>query len=234
MSDQDYLDQFTERAKKVLSLAEEEARRFNHTAIGTEHLLLGMIGEGQGLAVKVLSQLDVEPDIARNAVELLIRRGDQQMIVEEIALTLHAQKAIDLAVDEAQRLGHHYVGTEHLLLGLLREHEGMAAGVLENLGVKLEKARAQTIEALDYALGRANVHVSKVSHDTLRRAEELPPALAEAIKELEAILDEKDTAITRQEYQLAAELRGREVTLRDHIARLEANWRREQKHRQSF
>ncbi len=143
----DRFDKFTERARKVLTLAQEEATRFNHNYIGTEHLLLGLVREGEGVAAKVLGNLGVELNRVRSAVEFIIGRGDR-MIVGEIGLTPRAKKVIELAVDEARRLGHHYIGTEHLLLGLVREGEGIAAGVLESLGVNLEKVRTQTIQVL--------------------------------------------------------------------------------------
>jgi len=130
----DRFDKFTERARRVLTLAQEEAQRFNHNYIGTEHLLLGLVREGDGVAAKVLSNLGVELNKVRSAVEFIIGRGDRQS-TGEIGLTPRAKKVIELAVDEARRLSHSYIGTEHLLLGLVREGEGIAAGVLESLGV---------------------------------------------------------------------------------------------------
>jgi ribosomal protein L13E len=131
----------------VLTYAQEEAKSFNHNYIGTEHLLLGLIREGGGVAAKVLRNLGVELDKVRRQVELIIGRGDS-MILGEIGLTPRSKKVIELAVDEARRLGHHYIGTEHLLLGLVREGKGVAAGVLESLGVSLDKARMQTVQVL--------------------------------------------------------------------------------------
>lgn len=130
-----------------MSLAQEEAQRFQHNYIGTEHLLLGLVREGEGVAAKVLSNLGVELNKVRSAVEFIIGRGDR-IVLGEIGLTPRAKKVIELAVDEARRLNHHYIGTEHLLLGLVREGEGIAAGVLESLGVNLEKVRTQTIQVL--------------------------------------------------------------------------------------
>jgi len=150
VNDRDRFDKFTERARKVLSLAQEEAQRFNHNYIGTEHLLLGLVREGEGVAAKVLSNLGVELNKVRSAVEFIIGRGDR-LVLGEIGLTPRAKKVIELAVDEARRLNHHYIGTEHLLLGLVREGEGIAAGVLESLGVNLEKVRTQTIQVLSQA-----------------------------------------------------------------------------------
>ncbi len=139
----DRFDKFTERARRVLTLAQEEAQRFNHNYIGTEHLLLGLVREGDGVAAKVLANLGVELNKVRSAVEFIIGRGDRQSS-GEIGLTPRAKKVIELAVDEARRLSHSYIGTEHLLLGLVREGEGIAAGVLESLGVNLERVRAET------------------------------------------------------------------------------------------
>src|SRR5690242_5310817 len=152
MNDRDRFDKFTERARKVLSLAQEEAQRFQHNYIGTEHLLLGLVREGEGVAAKVLANLGVELNKVRSAVEFIIGRGDR-IVLGEIGLTPRAKKVIELAVDEARRLNHHYIGTEHLLLGLVREGEGIAAGVLESLGVNLEKVRTQTIQVLSQSGG---------------------------------------------------------------------------------
>ena len=143
----DRFDKFTERARRVLTLAQEEAQRFNHNYIGTEHLLLGLVREGDGVAAKVLSNLGVELNKVRSAVEFIIGRGDKQSS-GEIGLTPRAKKVIELAVDEARRLNHSYIGTEHVLLGLVREGEGIAAGVLESLGVNLERVRGETTRIL--------------------------------------------------------------------------------------
>lgn len=144
---QDRFDKFTDRARKVLSLAQDEAQRFGHNYIGTEHLLLGLIAEGEGLAARVLEDMDVELAKVRTAVEFVIGRGDRP-IVGEIGLTPRAKRTIELAIDEARRLGHNYLGTEHLLLGLIREGEGIAAGVLESLGCNLAKVRETTIKVI--------------------------------------------------------------------------------------
>jgi ATP-dependent Clp protease ATP-binding subunit ClpC len=147
----DRFDKFTERARRVLTLAQEEAQRFNHNYIGTEHLLLGLVREGDGVAAKVLSNLGVELSKVRSAVEFIIGRGERQH-VGEIGLTPRAKKVIELAVDEARRLSHHYIGTEHVLLGLVREGEGIAASVLESLGVNLERVRAETTRILSQSM----------------------------------------------------------------------------------
>ena len=143
----DRLDKFTERAKKVLVYAQDEATRFNHNYIGTEHLLLGLVREGEGIAAQVLTNLGVELNKVRSAVEFIIGRGER-MVVGDITLTPRAKRVIELSIEEARRLGHNYIGTEHLLLGLVREGEGIAAGVLESLGVNLEKVRSQVVQVV--------------------------------------------------------------------------------------
>lgn len=150
----DRFDKFTERARRVLTLAQEEAHRFNHNYIGTEHILLGLVREGDGVAAKVLANLGVELNKVRSAVEFIIGRGDRT-VLGEIGLTPRAKKVIELAVDEARRLSHSYIGTEHLLLGLVREGEGIAAGVLESLGVNLERVRAETTRILSQSAPQA-------------------------------------------------------------------------------
>lgn len=140
-------DRFTERARTAITLAQEEAQRFNHNYIGTEHILLGLVREGEGLAARVLWEMGVELTKIRSSVEFIIGRGEHQ-VMGEIGLTPRAKKVIELAVDEARRLGHQYVGTEHLLLGLIREGEGIGAGVLESLGISLERVRRVVIKVL--------------------------------------------------------------------------------------
>jgi len=140
-------EKFSESARRVLSLAQEEAQRFNHNYIGTEHILLGLVRENDGVAAKVLSNLSVELTKVRSAVEFIIGRGERSA-PGEIGLTPRAKKVIELAVDEARRLNHSYIGTEHLLIGLMREGEGVAAGVLESLGVNLDKVRGETSRIL--------------------------------------------------------------------------------------
>ena len=141
-------DKFTSRARHVLTLAQEEATNLNHNYIGTEHLLLGLLREGEGVAAAVLAGLGVELARVRSGVEFIIGQGDKP-VAGEVGLTPRAKKVMELAVEEARQLGHHYIGTEHLLLGLVREGDGIAAGVLESLGVTLEKVRAETLRVLN-------------------------------------------------------------------------------------
>ena len=146
-------EKFSERARRVLSLAQEEAQRFNHNYIGTEHILLGLVRETDGVAARVLSSLNVELSKVRSAVEFIIGRGERPS-PGDIGLTPRAKKVIELAVDEARRLSHHYIGTEHLLIGIMREGEGVAAGVLESLGVSLDKVRAETTRILNQSVSQ--------------------------------------------------------------------------------
>jgi ATP-dependent Clp protease ATP-binding subunit ClpA len=144
-------DRFTERAKRVLALAQDEAIRFNHNYIGTEHLLLGLIRERDGVAARVLGTLGADLAKARTAVGFIIGRGDATTTPSEITLSPRTKKVIELAIDEARQLGHSHVGTEHLLLGLAREGEGIASGILESLGITLAKVRQQVLDTLGQA-----------------------------------------------------------------------------------
>jgi len=135
-------ERFTERAKKVLTLAQEEAERSHHSYIGTEHLLLGLLREGEGLAAKVLNNLGVEIGKVRQTIESVLGRNER-IIIQQIIPTSRVKKVIEISFEEARRMGHNYVGTEHLLLGLLIEGEGIAAHVLEDLGATLEKVRSE-------------------------------------------------------------------------------------------
>ncbi|MDP6170809.1 MAG: ATP-dependent Clp protease ATP-binding subunit [Prochlorococcaceae cyanobacterium ETNP2_MAG_10] len=140
-------ERFTEKAIKVIMLAQEEARRLGHNFVGTEQILLGLIGEGTGVAAKVLKSMGVNLKDARVEVEKIIGRGSGFVAVE-IPFTPRAKRVLELSLEEARQLGHNYIGTEHLLLGLIREGEGVAARVLENLGVDLTKVRTQVIRML--------------------------------------------------------------------------------------
>jgi len=140
-------EKFTERARRVLTLAQEEAQHFSHSYIGTEHILLGLVREDEGVAARVLVNLGVVLSKVRSAVEFIIGRGEKPGSAE-IGLSPRAKRVIELAIDEARHLGHNYIGTEHLLLGLLREGEGIAASVLDSFGITLERARTETVHIL--------------------------------------------------------------------------------------
>ncbi len=146
MADRLY-DKFTKRAKQVLQLATEEARSFNHPYVGTEHILLGLIRENEGIAARVLDDLGVKLAQARSAVEFIVGVGEVAYTHDQ-ELTARAKKVIEYAIEEAKRLNHHYIGTEHLLLGLVRNGEGVATGVLDIMGVSLEQVRNQVMRVL--------------------------------------------------------------------------------------
>ena len=188
----DRLDKFTERAKKVLVYAQDEATRFNHNYIGTEHLLLGLLREGEGIAARVLSNLGVELNKVRSAVEFIIGRGER-MVVGDINLTPRAKRVIELAVEEARRLGHNYIGTEHLLLGLVREGEGIAAGVLESLGVNLEKVRAQVVQVVSHgSLEGSQPGAKRASKTPLVDSLGIDLTLAASRDELDPVIGRED------------------------------------------
>jgi ATP-dependent Clp protease ATP-binding subunit ClpC len=146
------VNRFTERARKVIILANEEARRFNHDYIGTEHILLGLIREGEGVAAAVLQKMGVSLENIRLEIEKLVQPGPTTQIIGDIPFTPRAKKALELAAEEARALGHNYIGTEHLLLGLIREGEGVASQVLLNLGLDLNSVRNEVMELLGSAL----------------------------------------------------------------------------------
>jgi len=146
-------DKFSERARRVLSLAQEEAQRLNHNYIGTEHILLGLVKEEDGVAARVLVNMGVSLPKMRSAVEYVIGPGEK-VTSAGTGLTTRAKRVIELAIDEARQMGHNYIGTEHLLLGLLREADGVAAGVLDSFSVTLEKARAEITRFLSQSASK--------------------------------------------------------------------------------
>lgn len=190
---------FTERAQKVLALAQEEAMRLGHNNIGTEHILLGLIREGEGIAAKALQALNLDMDKIQKEVETLIGKGTEG--TQNIHYTPRAKKVIELSMDEARKLGHTYVGTEHILLGLIREGEGVAARVLNNLGVSLNKARQQVLQLLgsneSSATNNQGAQTSSASTPTLdglardltaaAREEALDPVIGRS-KEIERVI----------------------------------------------
>src|SRR5689334_755820 len=143
-------ERFTDRARKVMQLANQEAQRFNHEYIGTEHILLGLVKEGSGVAANVLKNLDIDLKKIRSEVEKVVQHGRQldQAVMGRIPQTPRAKKVIEYAIEEARGLRHNYVGTEHLLLGLIRESEGVAAQVLTNLGLTRDRIRAEVMNLL--------------------------------------------------------------------------------------
>jgi ATP-dependent Clp protease ATP-binding subunit ClpC len=149
-------EKFSERARRVLTIAQEEARNLNHSYIGTEHILLGLVREEEGVAARVLTNLGIGLGKVRSAVEFIIGRGEKPG-TGETGLTPRAKKVIELAIDEARQLGHNYIGTEHLLLGLLREGEGVASSVLDSFGITLERTRAEVAHILTQGIPKAKL-----------------------------------------------------------------------------
>jgi ATP-dependent Clp protease ATP-binding subunit ClpC len=141
-------DRFTDRAKKVMNLARQEAQRFNHEYLGTEHILLGLVQEGSGVAANVLKNMSIDLAKIRAEVEKIVKTGPSMVTMGQLPFTPRAKKVLELSMEEASNLGHNYIGTEHLLLGLIKENEGIAAQVLMNLGVKLEDVRDEVLEVL--------------------------------------------------------------------------------------
>jgi len=141
-------DRFTERARKTLSFARQEAQRFHHDYIGTEHMLLGIVDEGTGVAVAVLRQFDVDPTKIRAELEKIIKTGTRPAPMGQLPFTPRGKRVLELSLEEAKALGHDYIGTEHLLLGLIRENEGIAAQVLCALGMKIDRARDEVVAVL--------------------------------------------------------------------------------------
>jgi ATP-dependent Clp protease ATP-binding subunit ClpC len=167
-------NRFTERARKVILLAKEEAKRFNHDYIGTEHILLGLVREGEGVAAAVLASFGLSPDKIRLEVEKLVQPGPSTVISGDLPFTPKAKKVIELAMDEARALGHNYIGTEHLLLGLIKEGEGVASQVLMNLGLELDKVREEVMNLLGseipgYEMGQKISHAKTPALDAFGR-----------------------------------------------------------------
>jgi len=191
-------NRFTERARKVIILAKEEARRFNHDYIGTEHILLGLVREGEGVAAAVLEKMGVSLENIRLEIEKLVQPGPTTQIIGDIPFTPRAKKALELAAEEARSLGHNYIGTEHLLLGLIREGEGIASQVLLNLGLDLNTVRNEVMGLLGSALpgfGQAQQAKTKTPAldafgrdlTTLAKEDKLDPVI-DRIQEIERVI----------------------------------------------
>ncbi|MFN0057463.1 MAG: ATP-dependent Clp protease ATP-binding subunit [Planctomycetota bacterium] len=169
-------DRFTDRARKVMALARKEAQRFNHDFIGTEHILLGLIQEGSGVAANVLKNLGVDSNKIRADIEQHVQSGPSMVTMGQLPFTPRAKKVLELSQEEANELGHNYIGTEHLLLGLIRENDGVAAQVLMDLGVKLEDVKAEVLELLGADVN-ANNEESSVPAVSTNKTRSKTPAL---------------------------------------------------------
>jgi len=170
-------ERFTDRARKVMQLANQEAQRFNHEYIGTEHILLGLVKEGSGVAANVLKNLDVDLRKIRLEVEKIVQSGPDMVTMGKLPQTPRAKKVIEYSMEEARNLNHNYVGTEHILLGLLREQEGVAAQVLMNLGLKLEDVREEVLNLLGHGMETSESGERAVSSGTAKGGKSKTPAL---------------------------------------------------------
>jgi ATP-dependent Clp protease ATP-binding subunit ClpA len=238
-------ERFTDRARRVMVLAQEEARMLNQDYIGTEHILLGLIHEGEGVAAKALESLGISLDAVRQQVEEIIGQG-QQAPSGHIPFTPRAKKVLELTQREARALGHDYVGTEHILLGLVREGDGVAAQVLVNMGADLNRVRQQVVQLLhgyqdtdvigegsrrgkrararqlDDALARIDALDRRLA--AIERWAGLRPELDDLAHEIAQVRREKEAAIDRQDFEAAVALRDRETQLLATRAAREKEW----------
>ncbi|MHC4982278.1 MAG: ATP-dependent Clp protease ATP-binding subunit [Planctomycetota bacterium] len=192
-------ERFTERARRVIALANQEAQRFNHEYIGTEHVLLGLVKEGTGVGPNVLKNLGVDLHKVRMEVEKLVKAGPDMVTMGKLPQTPRAKKVLEYAIEEARNLSHNYVGTEHLLLGLLREHDGVAAQVLMNLGLKLEEVREEVLNLLGAGVESDEVSAGPPSETAHRRGRSKTPALDSFGRDLSELArsDQLDPVIGR-------------------------------------
>jgi ATP-dependent Clp protease ATP-binding subunit ClpA len=223
-------ERFTDRARRVVVLAQEEARLLNHNYIGTEHILLGLLHEGRGVAANALQSLGISLEAVRQQVEGIIGRG-QQAPSGHIPFTPRAKKVLELSLREAHQLGHDYIGTEHILLGLIREGEGVAAQVLVRLGADLNRVRQQVIRLLHGHQGKESA--SSMDPGGPWRGRDVPsggtalesrlsaieqrvgtgPATADLDEQIAQVQRDKESAIDAQDFERAGSLRGRERQL---------------------
>jgi len=237
-------ERFTDRARRAMVLAQEQARMLNHDYIGTEHILLGLL-EAEGVAAKALESLGISLDAVRQQLEEIIGQG-QQAPPEHIPFTPRAKKVLELSLRESQQLGHNYIGTEHILLGLIRESKGVAAQVLVKLGADLNRVRQQVIQLLhghhstDVIGGgsqRGKQARARLLDDALARIDDLDrrlaaierwaglrPDLDDLVQEIAQVRREKESAIDQQDFEAAAALRDKETQLLAARAAREKEW----------
>ncbi len=199
-------ERFTERARQVVVLAQDEARALEHNYIGTEHILLGLLREEEGLAARVLESLDITVEEVRAQVARIVGQGDE-VTTGQIPFTPRAKKVLELALREALSLGHNYIGTEHILLGLVRENEGVAARILLDFDADAEKIRSRVVGILSGSEGGYGFGLPVESEEVYVPAS--PPFAPEFVAELERLRSGREAAIEAQEFEQAARLRGR-------------------------
>ena len=234
-------ERFTDRARKVVVLAQEEARMLNHDYIGTEHILLGLIHEGEGVAARALKSLGISLDAVRQQVEEIIGRG-QHAPPGHIPFTPRAKKVLELSLRESLQLGHDYIGTEHILLGLIREGDGVAAQILVKLGADLNRVRQQVLQLLP---GRAagepvsarpakrerrllvrKTHLEAVEQrlTAIEQRVGIGPDTSELDEQIASVRSEKESAIDAQDFDQATSLRNREKELLASKAARQEQW----------
>jgi ATP-dependent Clp protease ATP-binding subunit ClpC len=217
-------EHFTDRARRVMILANQEAQRFNHEYIGTEHILLGLVEEGSGVAANILKNLNIDLRAVRLEVERIVQSGPGTVAMGRLPQTPRAVKVIEYAIEEARNLKHHHVGTKHLLLGLLREEEGVAAQVLMNMGLGLEDVRAEVL----HLLGQP---AKSRTYSRLFPKEDIPDypaATRQALEELDARIAQlnaqKEGAVAVQDFEWAARLRDQADKLKKEKRSLLRTW----------
>jgi ATP-dependent Clp protease ATP-binding subunit ClpA len=235
-------ERFTERARRAVAQAQEEARMLDHGYIGTEHILLGLLREGEGVAARALQSLGIRLDAVRQQVEEIIGRG-QQAPSGHIPFTPRAKKVLELSLREAQKLGHNYIGTEHILLGLLREGDGVAAQVLVNLGADQNRVRQQVIQLLHghqaeepepglFAARefrmlpgvQARLEAVEQRLTAIEQQVGTGPDLSDLDEQIAQVRREKESAVEAQDFEQAASLRNRERELLVSKAEREKQW----------
>jgi len=206
-------ERFTDRARKVMQLANQEAARFNHEYVGTEHILLGLVREGSGVAANVLRNLGIDLNTVRLEVEKIVQCGPALLTIGKRPQTPQAKKVIEYSIEEARGFNHNYVGTEHLLLGLMREQEGVAAQILLNLGLKLQDLREEVVNLLGHTLReRQKIPRLKLEAPVNVTKPDLPSTVGALVEELAAEIErltaEKVNAVlTKHDFVRAANLR---------------------------
>jgi len=235
-------ERFTDRARRVVVLAQQEARRLDHNYIGTEHILLGLIHEGEGVAARALDSLGISLDAVRQQVEEIIGRG-QQAPSGHIPFTPRAKKVLELSLRESLQLGHDYIGTEHILLGLVREGGGVAAQILVKLGADLNQVRQQVIQLLHGHQAKEPVSAWSTAGELrllpavkarMEAVEQRLTAIEQRIGtgpdtsdldgQIEIVRTEKEAAAEAQDYEQAASLRNREMELLASKAARQEQW----------
>jgi ATP-dependent Clp protease ATP-binding subunit ClpA len=218
-------ERFTDRSRRVVVLAQEEARILNHNYIGTEHLLLGLIHEGEGVAARALESLGISLEAVRQQVEEVIGRGEEPP-PGHIPFTARAKKVLELSLREAMQLGHNYIGTEHILLGLLREGEGVAAQVLVKLGADLNRVRQQVIQLLHGHAPEVMTGIGSIESrlSTLEQWVGIAPDTSDLDRQMAEARSERRAAVAARDQERAASLRDRVNELLDERASRHQQW----------